>query len=914
MRDRINLADVLGLLPLPSEGANVPSGRINHRPLNVNQRKKNMMAATGETQRSLFRPSLLRAAILAACLPTTALAQQTQESDADTQTQDQKTQESEADTTKTYDEMVVTGQSARMRKALEDQREADNLQTIVHSDDINSLPDRNAAEALGRLSGVSVQRDQGEGRFVRIRGTAPNLNSTTIDGVRVPAPEDDQRAVALDVLPTDLIDSLVVTKALTPDMDADAIGGSVDVRSISALDRAGAFYKISGQAGYNDLTEETSPKFGLSGGNTFNVAGGRLGVAAAVSHQSRDFGSDNIETGGSWDFSGSEPGFDELEQRDYTSITRERTGVGLNLDFEQNEDNRYYLRTMYSEFEDDEQRNANIFEFDDPLAPGQTADADSVEREIKDRVEVQEILSAKLGAEHIIDSWTVDYEASYSEASENEGADELAMGEAIFTPIDPILGVSYTGSKEPRLNLPSNFYDDSNYALDSAELERGEVTDEETSLAFNLKRDLMINSNPASIKFGTKVSQRTKERDITLFAFDGGDLGNPTLDNFTGGEADWPFGRFGNTLRPGPIRTQLGQLDLGSNRDEEASTVEDFRIDEDITAAYLMGTIDINNLRLIGGARYEGTELDGRGTRFEDGNFTTETSSNDYSNLLGSLHARYELSENILIRSSFTQSLARPVFEELSPGIVIDEDEVEFGNPNLDPLEADNLDLGIEHYISDSSAVSAHVFYKNIENFTFETDLAGTDQTRRGLNLNNFSEAVTFENGDDADLLGLELAGSHKFASLPGVFGGLLLDGNVTFTDSDASISGFNADDDRFESRDIDLPGQSDVTANLGVGYEDRNLSMRLAGSYQSEYLIETGAPLDPTGDIYESDRFQLDFSSSYNVTDRLQVSFNVININEEPFYAYQNREAFNAQRETYGRTFQLGVTYASFF
>lgn len=857
-----------------------------------------MMPGTHDIQRPLSRPSLLRAAILAACFPAVAQAQDAPESGGS---------DSGA-----YEEMVVVGQSAQIRKALADQREADNLQTIVHSDDINSLPDRNASEALGRLPGLSIQRDQGEGRFVRVRGTAPNLNNTTIDGVRVPAPEDDQRAVALDVLPTGLIDSLVVTKALTPDMDADAVGGSVDVRSISALDREGAFYKISGEAGYNDLTDETSPKISLSGGNTFNVAGGRLGVAAALSHESRDFGSDNIETGGSWDFGGSEPGFDEIEQRDYTAITRERTGLGLNLDFEQDEANRYYLRTMYSEFEDDEQRNANIIEFDDPVAPGQTADA-SVERETKDRVEVQEILSAKIGGEHMVEDWTVDYEAAYSEASEEEGPDELAMGEAIFTPIDPIEGVSYTGTKRPRLNLPSNFYDDSNYELDSAELEHGDVTDEETSLALNLKRDLVINSNPASIKFGAKQSQRTKERDITLYAFDGGDLGNPTADNFTGGEADWPYGRFGNVFKPGPIRDQLAQLDLEANLDEEASTIEDFRIDEDITAGYLMGTMDIDNLRLIGGARYERTELNGRGSRFENGDFATETSSNDYGNLLGSLHARYELTDKTLIRSSFTQSLARPVFEELSPAIIIDEDEAEFGNPNLDPLEADNFDLGIEHYISDTSAVSAHVFYKDIENFTFETDLAGTGQTRRGLDMNDYSEAVTFENGNDADLMGLELAGSHQFASLPGVLGGMLVDANVTLTDSDGSISGFNADENRFESRDIDLPGQSDVTGNLSVGYEDNNLSMRLAGNYKSEYLLETGDPLDPTGDIYESEHFQLDFSSSYYVTDRLQVSFNVVNINDRPYYAYQNREAFNAQQESYGRTFQLGVTYASF-
>ncbi|PAU79697.1 TonB-dependent receptor [Halovibrio salipaludis] len=842
------------------------------------------------------RTALLPLAIAVACIPAVGQAQQ-----------DPQTPAPAAD-----EEMVVVGQSAQLRRALADQRDADNLQTIVHSDGINSLPDSNASEALQRLPGLSIERDQGEGRFVRVRGTAPNLNNTTIDGVRVPAPEDDQRAVALDVLPSDLIDSLVVTKALTPDMDADAVGGSIDVRSVSALDKEGPFYKVSGQGSHNDLTDETSPKLAVSGGRTFNVAGGRLGVAAAVSYEDRDFGSDNIETGGSWDFEGDTPGFDEIEQRDYTSINRERTGLALNLDFEQDAANRYHFRTMYSEFTDDEQRNANVIEFDDPLAPGGTADAE-VERELKDRVETQEIFSAKAGGEHIIDSWTLEYEASYSEASEEEGPDELAMGEAIFTPIDSIQGVSYSGTKRPRLNLPDNFYDDANFELDEAELEHGDVTDEEVGFKVDFKRDFVVNTNPASVKFGAKRTERTKERDITLYAFDGDDLGNPTADNFTNGEADWRFGRFGNTFNPGAVREELANLDLESNLDEEESQIEDFRIDEDISAGYLMGTLDIDDLRLIGGVRYEDTSLEGRGSRFENDTFTTETATNDYGNLLGSLHARYQLTDRTLIRSSFTQSLARPVFEELSPAIIIDGDEAEFGNPNLDPLEADNLDLGIEHYISDTSAVSAHLFYKDIKNFIFETDLAGTGQTRRGLNMNDFDEAATFENGDDADLMGLELAGSHQFASLPGVLGGVLVNANVTLTDSDASITGFNADEGRFESRDIDLPGQSDVTGNLSLGYEDRNLSMRLAGNYKSEYLLETGDPLESTGDIYQSDHFQLDFSSSYYVTNELQVSFEVTNINDRPYYAYQNREAYNAQHEEYGRTYRLGVTYASF-
>ena len=849
----------------------------------------------------LTGPSLLRTAILLAFIPA-AHAQQEAETNQ---------QSPEAD-----EEMVVVGQTAQIRRALADQRKADNLQSIIHSDGMNALPDSNAAESLQRLPGISIERDQGEGRFVRIRGTAPNLNNTTIDGVRVPAPEDDQRAVALDVLPSDLIESLVVTKALTPDMDADAVGGSVDVRSVNALDKDGPFYKISGQAGYNTLVEETSPKASISGGRTFQVGGGRLGVAGALSYEDRDFGSDNVETGGGWNFEGAEPRLEEMEQRDYTSINRERLGAALNLDYEQDPANRYYLRTMYSEFTDDEQRNANIIAFDSPLAEGDTSGPAEVERETKDRVETQEILSAKIGAEHLFNDWTLEYEASASEASEKEGQDELAMGEAVFVSENPIQGITLNGTKRPRLS-GTGIGNNENFVFDGAELEQGEVTDEEIGVSFDLKRDFMVDTNPASVKFGAKATRRTKERDLELYAFGPDDVtGDLGLENYVGSEADWPFGDFGSVLSPGPIRNLLATAgDPKDFRDEAASRAEDFKIDEDINAAYLMGTIDINALRLTGGARYEGTSVEGEGTEFnaQAGSFEDSTSSNDYSNVLPSLHARYELTDRTLVRSSFFQSISRPVFEQISPMIIIDEDEAEFGNPNLEELQATNLDLGIEHYIGSSSAVSAHLFYKDIDNFIFETDLAGTGQTRRGLDMDNFSEASTFENGEGGEITGLELAGSHRFYGLPGVWSGLLVNGNVTLTNSDATISGFNADTGQFEKRDIDMPRQSDMTGNLSVGYEDESLRLRLAGSYKSEYFLETGSPLDSNGDIYEADHFQLDFSSSYNLTKELQINFDVVNINDRPYYAYQNKESFNAQHEEYGRTYRLGVTYASF-
>ena len=153
----------------------------------------------------------------------------------------------------------VVGQAVSIDKALQDQRRSDSVTSVVHADGIGQLPDDNAAEALQRIPGLSVERDQGEGRFVSVRGIGPDLNAVTINGTLVPSPESDRRAVALDVLPSELVQSLSVVKTLTPDMDANSLGGTVQVESLSAFDHDGLFYTLSGEASYDDNSSQTSP-------------------------------------------------------------------------------------------------------------------------------------------------------------------------------------------------------------------------------------------------------------------------------------------------------------------------------------------------------------------------------------------------------------------------------------------------------------------------------------------------------------------------------------------------------------------------------------------------------------------------------------------------------------------------------
>ena len=266
-----------------------------------------------------------------------------------------------------------------------------------------------------------LERDQGEGRFVGIRGIDPNLIVTTINGVNVPSPEHDKRSVALDVIPSELLSALEVHKSLTPDMDADGIGGSVNIKSASAFDSSSRAFSLNAQSSFNPMQDVASPKLSLIFSDTFDFGSGAedFGVAAAVSWFDRDFGSENIETDGGW-FDDLEredgvafTGAEEIEQRDYV-MNRERLGLAANFDYRPAGDGRWYLRTLFSSFSDQEYRTRNEFKLDkgDAIEGGDgfaTWDDSRLQKEMKDRYEAQNILSISVGGEQVFERWTLEY-------------------------------------------------------------------------------------------------------------------------------------------------------------------------------------------------------------------------------------------------------------------------------------------------------------------------------------------------------------------------------------------------------------------------------------------------------------------------------------------------------------------------
>ncbi|MBH3337604.1 TonB-dependent receptor [Pseudomonas mendocina] len=787
----------------------------------------------------------------------------------------------------------VIGQAASIDKALREQKSADSIKSVVHADGVGQLPDDNAAEALQRIPGLSVERDQGEGRFVSVRGIAPDLNSVTINGTLVPAPESDRRAVALDVLPAELVQSLSVVKSLTPDMDANSLGGTIEVESLSAFDHDGLFYSLSGEGSHDTNVSKNSPKFSGAISDRFSLGDGtdNFGVAAAFSWQKRKFGSENVETGGAWDFDDGAR-LEEVEQRDY-EITRERTGFGLNFDYQPDDYSNYYLRTLYSKFKDTETRNAAGVEFADAQASGERGDAEGW-RELKSRQDTQEIQSYVIGGERMIDLWTISGQAGYSQATER---DPGGIAGAKF--VGDFTDVGFDGTRKPYLSVGSGFYDPASFELDEVEWEKVSGKDKEKNIRLDLARDYDLKGNAAQVKFGGKLSRRDKTSDTEVWVYD--DFSGIDLEGLQSGNVDYSLGNFGNGISAGAIKNLIGGLDRSEFYDEENSRINDFDMREDINAAYLMNTLDVDDWRFIAGLRYEGTEFEAKGTGLRDGVYEDSHSKNRYDHWLPGLHARYQISPSTAVRAAWTNTVVRPTFGQLAPGFAIDGDDASFGNPDLKPLESMNLDLGIEHYMGRAGVVSGFLFYKDIDNFIYNTDLAGSGIWA------DFDEALSFENGSGAKLYGMELAYSQKFDWLPAPWNGVLLGANLTLSRSDATIEGQGA------KRSIDLPNQSDTVGNFMVGWENDRFNLRVAANYKSSYLYEISSVEDKRHDLYVDDQLFVDFKAGYFITPELQLTFEAQNITDESYYVYTGRRSYNAQYEEYGPTYKVGLTLTHF-
>lgn len=808
--------------------------------------------------------------------------------------------------------VVINGQRASLRKSIAAQEKADNIVSVISSDDIGGLPDKNAAEALARLPGVSVQRDQGEGRYVTVRGIGADLNAVTINGVLVPSPEASRRAVALDILPACLIRTLEVSKTIRPDQDANSLGGTIDVKTLSAFDIQGQMLTLNAGASYDQNTGRSSPNLGLAWADRF--MDGKLGVAAGMSLEKREFGSDNVETGAAWSGSGANAQLGGFELRDYLPV-RERRAYAFNLDFRPKKYSTYFLRSFMSDFSDDEVRDrltiSNIA--GGGVTEGASASA-RAERRLRQRKYTQKISSVVLGTEQKYHHWSLELNVAASKASDDTPE---AINDARFRGNSNFAGVGFHDSQVPQLVGPVSLYEAASYSLNAITLQQRLSEDSEKHAKFDLARKFHLDHFDSTLKFGAKTSRREKTNDTNQWLYNSSKTsnanywgaGSTSLKDFVQEPLDYQLGRIGNGINPALIRARVAGLNRDSARMVLESNLNDYTMHENIDAGYLQNGFDFDAWHVLAGVRMEHTGFDASGSQVNGSKLLAVTRDNSYTDWLPSLQARYDLDRHTSVRAAWTNAVVRANFSQLAPGInLLSNTEAVIGNPDLKALKGSNLDLGGERLLGSDGSVSAYLFYKDIKNFSYSTNLAGSGKWL------GYTSASSYANGDVASVKGLELAYTQTLSMLPAPWNGLLIGVNTTLSSSSANISRYDSTTGKTLARKISLPGQSDQIVNLMLGYEQGALSTRLALNYKSAYLLEMGSDiLRADQDRIVDAQKQLDFSFAYQINKRVQLVFEASNLNNEKYYVYQGSTPYNAQYEQYGRSYKLSLKASLF-
>ncbi|WP_289061242.1 TonB-dependent receptor [uncultured Zobellia sp.] len=827
-------------------------------------------------------------------------------------------------------------------RALNTQRTNMNITNVVATDQIGKFPDANIGDAVKRIPGITMQVDQGEARNIIVRGLSPQLNSVSLNGSRVPSAEGDNRNVQMDLIPADMIQSIEVSKAVTPDMDADALGGSVNL--VTRTSPQGFRLSSTLGSGINFITDKPiiNGSF-LLGDRSDN---GKFGWMVSASYNDNDFGSDNVEAEWSDEFeyytgvddADGEPILEEVDVDPYTSafeqreylVQRIRRSLSANLDYRFDANNSIFLKTIYNWRDDRENRfvvQSEILDGEDIELGDFTLNNGSltrfpaeITRETKGgidnsrnknrRLEDQRMQNYSLGGKHLWGNLKVDWMTSFAKASEERLNERYIVFANEYSVIN-----DNSNSRYPLMIAENSADADlSNFEYDEVTEENQFTKEEDINVFVNFEVPSdFFGKGDGSIKFGGRARIKTKLRDNDFFEFDLED-DFPTLAAVPVRDLSDPDFLAGSHYVAGSFadETWLGSLNLvdGESVPDEFLRAN-FNVDENVFAAYAMTNQNITDkLSVLLGLRLEATKVTAVGNSIIDeedliGEITKESS---YTNLLPGLHFKYNLSDASILRFAWTNTLARPNYEDLVPSldVVSGDEEIYLGNPELDATTSMNFDVMAEHYFRSVGILSGGLFYKNIDNFIYLSRGEATDDSF-GADTEGF-EIFQPLNGDGASIFGAEFAFQRQLDFLPGFARNLSLYLNYTFITS--SADGIKNEDGE-DREDVDLPNTTPNTFNASLGYNDEKLSVRLSTNFSDSYLDELGG--NEFEDRYYDTQLFLDFNASYKITNNLSIYADLNNITNQPLRYFQGVKNRTQQAEFYGRRLTFGLKYDLF-
>ncbi|HKN23826.1 MAG TPA: TonB-dependent receptor [Candidatus Acidoferrum sp.] len=853
------------------------------------------------------------------------------------------------------DEVLVTadrvsGEAEEVNR----QRTADNILQVLSNEVITSLPNANIADAVGRLPSVTLERDEGEGKYVQVRGTEPRLTNATIDGVNVPSPESGVRQIKFDAIPSDIVESVEINKTLQANQDADGIGGSVNMVTKTATERPtvsifglGGISPILGGRNNYQTTATVGQRFGSSK---------KFGTLFGFSYDYEGRGIDDVEPvpdelllpGGA-----TERYFDSMDIREY-KYYRTRYGLAGSTDYQLGEGSNIYLRGLFSDFHNfgdrwvytlNDNSGANLL--------NGSGGAPSFNNSIRRPRYI--IGTLVLGGKHVLASTWFSWDVSGSFASENDngyggGSFGVPYASTYTSPCtyDPVA----TGNSLRPLWSPACYteaYNPSLFDLNDVNISRGKTAQTNIQAAGAMGKRYHIGSHLAMIEIGGKFRNAHKydhsyTDDYAIPTVGGSD---PDKNDFAPGAAIIPFSLFPSTFHnsnyyngtypQGPFADYYKtQAYVFANPGQFVFTTgatgapNFYNYIEQVSAGYVMNTLDFNKFRLIAGVRVEGTNLDtlswDSGANNGNGAFTYKAGG-DYTKVLPSASLRYALTSNTDFRLVYSRALSRPNPTDVAQAYSVTNAQggtgsISLGNKDLKAETANNYDILFEHYMKPFGAIQAGLFYKSLYSPIVDTEYVLLNYTPPGYTTGRyvFSQPV---NAGSAHLFGFEIAYLQHFSSLPGFLRGLGLSGNYSYTDS--GVGGlYNRLDHPHLLR------QAPNTWNISPTYDRGRFSYRLGLSYNAANIFgyqyqdgsaqatnpdapgaTPGGLKGPDGDTYLYAHLQIDMQGSARLEKGFTFVAYILNANNEVFGFYNGSSQYLIQREYYKPTYALGLRWS---
>lgn len=810
------------------------------------------------------------------------------------------------------DLIVVSGIADQTARALNRQKNADATTNVIASDAIGRFPDPNIAEALQRVPGFGVERDQGEGNFVSIRGGPSEFTAVTVDGVTLRSTDPNTRAIDLGTFNSDLVASIEVSKTLVPSQDADSIAGAINLTTRSAFDNPRLVANMNGGVSYNQLGGTSDYRIGGTVSNVF----GDLGVMLSGMLTQTDREVDNFESiWGPVNLPEGGQGFRVFENlfKDYETRRRRLTLAGA-LEYRPDNVSRFFLRGNFNSRNDDEFRDQlGIIYSDGVLQAGSTEtravwDNTRIEKEMRHRIVRDQSLVVSGGGAHDWSGASLDYIASYTESQQ---VFPIRQQLRFRSSLRPSITQDFSDPRNPDFSL---FATNEHLQLDRYSFRQNVIREQDTlqnewAFATNLSIPTQMFGAPATFQTGAKTRLASITTDDDQYR-DRRSLAAPTLP-LSGLVTDIASNNFNYNLGLRMDRDLVGRYFRDSipisrgaaTRRAAESITADYEASEDIYAGYAMARIEFPKTNVVVGARVEHTRFSGSAPVFnaDTETFTMANVDRSYTDFFPNLTVRHEFSRDLIGRFAATRATARPNFRDVVPRVVVDVDEganllnVARGNPDLRQTVSNNLDAGIEYFFPPLGVIGFNVFYKDLQNYEFTL-------TQLGMFNGQNARITQQQNAVSGHILGFEANVQSQFTFLPGFlkdFGVFL---NVAYADAQIMLpetAGVRPDGVR-------LPNQSDWTYNASLFYERAGFNARLAYTSRSDYIDEFGDR--PEMDLFWEGRGQLDATASYQFNQNFDVFVEAKNITNTAGVRYFGERARVYEFEQFGAFYFVGA------